>query len=304
MDSEDLLLAFELITLSGSTSVLSYTLIKDKIPLVNEYNDYKLNVSINKEAYKNEIEEYNNWISKYCQELKKLNLTDLELFVKLIYDLRENNVYDNNTLSLAGFERILLYYNKRGCCRHFADDITAKLNCINPKYNARNVYVYVKNVNSNTYVLPKKRKKAVFYKGNVKVTKENKTVIDEKEFLKYGNHVVCAADIPNKNITIMIDPTNFILGYFKGKDVIVFGKNKTGYKYDKKKKIGYKRTVITNYERNSLFDILKNELKNSLRILTSNEKINRLYGKEAQKRACESFLYIDQDEKLGYQKSL
>lgn len=99
----------------------------------------------NEIEYSKELEEYNEHIKEYAKEIQSLNLTDTQIFVKLMYDLWRNidgyktpEKYDQ-----IGIERLSVEYEKVGVCRNFADDLVAKLNAINPEYNARTLNVYM-----------------------------------------------------------------------------------------------------------------------------------------------------------------
>ena len=80
-----------------------------------------------------------------------MNLTDSQIFVKLIYDLWNNidGYGEPETVNEIGYFRLSIQNERVGVCRHFSDDIVAKLNEINPKYNARNVLVYLQDKEYN-----------------------------------------------------------------------------------------------------------------------------------------------------------
>lgn len=279
---------FAIVSGFGATLVPSLYYMVNKLPSVEEHNIFKRKVNDNATKYSKQINEYNKYISQYCDEIKKLNLSDLELFIKLFDDLWKHiDGYYITRHVILGFERLYLYKENKGCCRHFVDDMVAKLNYINPKYNATRIIVYadVDNIFNHTYYLPIKRRTLL--------NKHNEEVSGEYDDKKYGNHAVCAVDIPGKNITLMLDPTNNVIGYFKGKKIITFGGNKTSYKYIKKE----------NYITNKTNTFIKHEVKTGINKLELDGKINGLYGKEAQEQAYWKVSYIDGENK-GFQKSL
>lgn len=99
----------------------------------------------NEIKYSKEIEEYNHSIEAYAKEIKELNLTDTQIFVKLMYDLwndiegyKTPEKYDD-----IGVFRLSVEKENIGVCRNFSDDLAARLNAINPKYNARTLGVYM-----------------------------------------------------------------------------------------------------------------------------------------------------------------
>ena len=99
---------------------------------------------INEIKHAKKIEEYNEYIQKYAQEIKDMNLTDTQIFIKVIDDMwKEINGYAEPQNEIIGYPRITLRNEGVGMCGNFADDMTAKLNAINPEYNARNLIVYM-----------------------------------------------------------------------------------------------------------------------------------------------------------------
>ncbi len=270
---------------------------------------YKERLENNGIKYKSETEDYNKKMKEYCDKIKKMDLSDLELFIKLIQDLWKNiDGYSIGKDDFLGYERVYLDMSKKGCCRHFADDFTAKLNYINPKYNARNVMVNLEksrevfNIPTEFKLVPNDSNKSTnkvddndeedFQNIDNEIKEKIEKEIKNKN--NYGNHVVCAVDIPHENITLMIDPTNSIIGYFKGKKIITYGNDKPVFTYTKKDNIIYSK---------SFAELLKNRIKMSLNKFKSSDEIDELFGINAQLKAYEKVLYIDQDEKLGYQKS-
>ena len=94
--------------------------------------------------YEEEIENYNNTITKYAEEIKKMDLTDIQIIMKVVSDMWENiNGYGNPQKDITGYYRLDMANEGVGVCRNMADDVTAKLNAINPEYNARNMVCYI-----------------------------------------------------------------------------------------------------------------------------------------------------------------
>lgn len=149
-----------------------------------------------------------------------MNLTDIQIFMKVIKDMwTEIDRYASPKHEIMGLGRLSLEDEKIGVCRNFADHITAQLNAINPDYNARNLVVYM----SGGYSI-----------ANIErnILENNETVEDDKEendnefnldITKiFGNHMVTAVDIPNENITLVIDATNPSIGVFKDGRIYMF----------------------------------------------------------------------------------
>lgn len=127
--------------------LLSLELLATPPIIVKAIDDgYTKNTNNNAIEYSEEIKEYNEHIEKYAEEIRNLNLTDRQIFVKLIYDLwREIDGYKTpKKYDVSRYYRLSVYEEHIGQCRHFSDHIAAILNAINKKYNARSLYVRVK----------------------------------------------------------------------------------------------------------------------------------------------------------------
>lgn len=232
----------------------------------------------NEDKHKRELEEYNKEIKNYADYIRKLKLTDLEIAIKLIYDMWQKiDGYMKNlpkdSLDYEGINRLYLYKYNYGVCRHFVDDMVHRLNEINPKYNARMVTLEFNGTNA-AYTLPIKRK---FYFDDEKPEK-NKDIINA-----VGNHSVCLMDLSN-GVTLMIDPTNLNIGYIKNKNINYFD-SKTKYKINK---LG---SFIL--DGNKLSKTLKNNLELPFRSLMTYECLNERYGHLMQEDALNHIKYID-----------
>ena len=173
----------------------------------------------NQKIYYDELNEYNKNNELYAQEINSLNLTDLQIIMKVINDIWTNmDGYGNPDKNISGLWRLdLKDENGVGVCRNIADDFTAKINAINPNYNARNLIVYIDEqyYNSNSF----SNVKVKFSTSNNQSNNEqnNGQNNDKKVDLAKitGNHMVTIMDIPDKNISLIIDPTNPSIGIYK-----------------------------------------------------------------------------------------
>lgn len=138
-------------------------------------------LQINSFQNKNLINNYNKKIIEDTKDVKSQNLSDLEIFMKLMNDLYEDNQgYGTPKIDIRGFYGIdFMNENGIGVCRNMADYIRDKLNAINPNYNARTVTVlsnYSYNIDNNNIEMKRleddgtivKRKGNItcFYKDN------------------------------------------------------------------------------------------------------------------------------------------
>lgn len=286
-----LYLLYGSVILGGVTGILNCAVIyitnsttyKNKV----EYNTRKLK---NEKKHKDELEKYNEELKKYCEEIKNLGLNDIEIIIKVIYDMWERidgymYYLPSDQKDYSGVERLYLYKKKYGVCRHFADDIAHRLNVINPKYNARVVTLDLDEVDNSAYYLPIKQK---VIKNKVDI-KDSKKVDDEYEKIKkvnrkiYGNHMVCLVDL-KPNITLVVDPTNMNIGYIKNKHINYFEGDKS-----------YKICKMGSYTFNgeSFSKTIKDNFKLLFKNLISYEKLNEKYGPEAQEEALNCIKYID-----------
>ena len=114
--------------------------------------------SVNAEAKKHstELNQYNKYIKKYAEEIRKLGLSDLETIIKVMHDCWESvDGYATEEEIILGYHRLTFLTEGKGVCHSFADDFTATINQINPKYNAENIIVYLnENETKDTEVLP------------------------------------------------------------------------------------------------------------------------------------------------------
>ena len=223
-------------------------------------------ISENARKYVEDIIGYDLWIKDYSEQIKKLNLNDLQTIMKVIDDMWQDiDGYGTPKKDVEGFERLdFAKAGGVGVCRNMADDVTAKLNMINPEYNARNMNVYA---SDGKYRLNDiKTKDAPTY-----VPSETNSEPEENSnnMTRYtGNHRVTLVDIKEDNVTLVVDPTNPSLGVFdKGAIYMFSSADGKGYEspYYRQALNGSKSqydngvTLIKSYFNNHDLEYLKNK---------------------------------------------
>ena len=107
-------------------------------------SSYKNICDKNTLTYEDEIEAYDKFLEDYATYINSLNLNDLEIIIKVMIDtLNQIDGYGRADNLISGYYGLSFMLEGKGVCTSFADDFTRKMNKINPKYNARNVVVYV-----------------------------------------------------------------------------------------------------------------------------------------------------------------
>lgn len=138
--------------------------------------------------------------------------------------------YGEPQKDITGFLRLdLMNEDGVGVCRNMADDVAAKLNEINPEFNARILYV---TMNDGDYYLCNIQRKFANDSASSSSssnenndTEENNFVTDVLENIyEVANHAVVLFDMPGEDITMIADPTNPSLGLFKNGEIYMFSK--------------------------------------------------------------------------------
>lgn len=215
-------IAHRILPVALSTLLIGPPVVGTTLSVVNEID--KHNNGIEHQA---ELEEYNKNINKYAEEIKGMNLTDVQIFMKLMDDMwKQIDGYKTpDEPDILGYLRLTLQKENVGVCRHFADDMTAKLNAINPEYNARNIAVFMED---NNYHIANIKRTVLEQNETVadesKEDKEQDNSILENETIKkaIGNHMVTAVDIPGQDLTLILDPTNPGIGVFVNGEIYMF----------------------------------------------------------------------------------
>ena len=197
-----------------------------------------------KEKYKNNlienaqlIQEYDESIQEYAYTVQQLELdNDLEVVMKVMYDMWNNMQYGTPTKDVTYFGRLAFAGEEKvGVCRNMADDFSARMNAINPDYNARNLVVYMDpdyysedslaNIKRN--ILSSENETFVEDSNNTENSDDTNETIDtviEKLNLKkhFGNHVVSIFDPIGKDYTLVVDVTNPSIGIISNGQIFMF----------------------------------------------------------------------------------
>ena len=264
--------------------------------------------------YEKEIGMYNENIAKYAEEVKKMQLNDLQIIMKVMDDMWNSiQGYGIPQRDILGYlELDLATEDGYGVCRNMASDIAKKLNQINPKYNARTMNVTT--IAEGNYQLADIKRKNVELNENSEeddiglnqtlnenirqekrrtigeISRDIKTEISKKIT---GNHMVTLIDIPEKDIILVVDPTNPSIGLYKNGKIKMFNSDKE-YVTNEGSTILFKGYEGLETVEDFIDSFINDE---------SYEKLKEKYGLEQQNEALE---YVRNLENKGqkYKKSL
>lgn len=247
----------------------------------------------NSVKYEKEIEAYEDKISKYADEIKELNLDDTQTIMKVVEDMWENiQGYATPSKDIVGYlELDLATQDGYGVCRNMASDVARKLNKINPEYNARTMNVKME---SGRYEFADIERKIV--ETNETVVEEN-TSENEKEQSKsimeeiIGNHMITLVDIPDKDIILVVDPTNPGLGIYKDGNITMFNSDKVdGLELETKEMSSYLLNGFKGVK------ILQDYISSFKSIKMSEEELREQYGIEAQNEALNTIEKMEEEQ--------
>ena len=211
---------FKVLTLAILTSLyIKYGLFNDMLLISSS-----IIIENNKSCYSEDIDKYNRKIDEYASRIKELNLTSFQIVMKVINDMWSSiDGYGLPTEEILGFQRLVFLEDGGvGVCRNMADDVTAKLNAINPEFHARNMVVYMKDENYQLCNIKTKMSKASI--NNQESNDDYYTTVANNILKKelFGNHMVVLFDMPGENVTMVADPTNPSLGIYKDGRIYMF----------------------------------------------------------------------------------
>lgn len=211
-------------------------------------------VKENEIEYAENINEYNQEIEQYAEYIKSLNLSDFEVALKVMSDMWANidGYKTPSDLDEMGVFRLSLYENGYGVCRNMADDYTARMNAINPEFDAKNLVVYIDSAEINDIkrtILPEEES----------VSSSDNT---NQKGKMLGNHLVSCIRLKEEGITLIVDPTNPSIGIFKNGKIYMLSKAKTGIKipilnqsiYDYSYQLGSLKEILQSFLVNGSYE--------------------------------------------------
>ena len=232
----------------------------------NLYQDY-LN------SHQEILEDYNEYLNYYAEYYNNLEIdNNIEMIMKLMYDMGDEiHSYNLNASDIfnKAYRLAFTYHGGEGVCKNLADDLTARLNAINPNLNARNLVVYD---NSNKDV-------SLLYK-------------------LVGNHMVTIINPNDEDYTIVIDPTNVAIGIItNGKIKVCYKDNIIEYEYSP---IGQIFTVYDSTTNEINYEFLKSIIYHK-----NNNEINEIfkkYGLDAQMEAFNEIIKYEEPKEKKLMK--
>lgn len=270
-------------------------------------SDAEKNIKNNAIEYAADIEQYNNKINKYANEINEMNLTDVQVFMKVMDDMWGSiKGYKTPELNLSGFYELDLATEEGyGVCRNMASDVAKKLNAINPEYNARVIPVGM----GDTYYQIANITRTVLQENETVSEHEGEENESSPDILAkiFGNHMVTLVDVKEDNLTLVLDPTNPGIGIYKDGDIIMLNpvhdaSSNEKIEYEAKE---YTSAVIIRGEgMQGVVDTIKDYFSTYEDANLTFEQIEEKYGLEAQNIALDEVREMSKTEQEKFVDSL
>ena len=205
----------------GGTGLLLATTVSLSVayPIGNGM-DYRENADL----YAGAIEEYNTKINNYASHVNSMNLSDIQIFMKVMDDMWNSiQGYKKPEKDIPGFYELDLATEEGyGVCRNMASDIARKLQKINPDYNARTIVVYK---GDSFQVADIERtileSDETVQEDSSEEQEQNSDFSNIQNFV--GNHIVTLVDVKEngEEVTLVLDPTNPGIGIYKDGTIVM-----------------------------------------------------------------------------------
>ncbi len=250
----------------------------------------------NEIKYEKEIDGYDKKIKKYADEVNKSNLSDVQIFMKVMDDMwKQIKGYKSPELDLTGFMELdLANEDGYGVCRNMASDIARKLNEINPEYNARTMVV---NMGDNGSYKTADIKREILEKNET--VQENQGNQEEENIGNmtakiFGNHMVTLVDVKQDDLIIVLDPTNPGIGVYKDGNIKMLNSGKNnGLEFDTRKMT----TIITSTGYRDGVECIEDLAMSYKKTKLTDEQIEEKYGLKAQNQALDEVREIESSKK-------
>lgn len=182
-------------------------------------SQYDQVIENNSKVYQREIKDYDEEIKTYAEHINSMNLSDLEIIMKVMNDMW-NSIDGYKTPDMydaIGYPRLALYMDGYGVCRNMADDFTARMNAINPNYEACNLNVYLKEAEINNI----RRTTLVNYNTIADNSEQEENIDYKSEIISNltGNHMVSCIKLKEDDVLLIVDPTNPSIGVLKNGEI-------------------------------------------------------------------------------------
>ena len=182
-------------------------------------SQYDQVIENNSKIYQSEIKDYDEEIKTYAEHINSMNLSDLEIIMKVMNDMW-NSIDGYKTPDMydaIGYPRLALYMDGYGVCRNMADDFTARMNAINPDYEACNLNVYLKEAEINNI----RRTTLVNYNTIADNSEQEENIDYKSEIISNltGNHMVSCIKLKEDDVLLIVDPTNPSIGVLKNGEI-------------------------------------------------------------------------------------
>ena len=182
-------------------------------------SQYDQVIESNSKVYQSEIKDYDEEIKTYAEHINSMNLSDLEIIMKVMNDMW-NSIDGYKTPDMydaIGYPRLALYMDGYGVCRNMADDFTARMNAINPDYEACNLNVYLEEAEINNI----RRTTLVNYNTIADNSEQEENIDYKSEIISNltGNHMVSCIKLKEDDVLLIVDPTNPSIGVLKNGEI-------------------------------------------------------------------------------------
>lgn len=240
---------------------------------------YNFNSSI---IFYKEVEEYDNELAKYADNFDLETMSDLEIIVKVMNDIRSNTYYGNRVdepYKGTYFRLELNDTNDIGVCRHMADKFTTIMNLINPDYKAINMIV---NLNK-TYLI-----NTCNIYGKEESVNSIETTIKQEDYheTEIGNHLVTLLKPREGNYYLVVDVTNPSIGVLENGKIHMFNNDST----ESLKYVPYGQIYI--YEDNSV-NVINRKMLLSNFVNLNFAELKDKYGLDKQNETIEKIKTLD-----------